>query len=81
MALCCCASQSGFTFDTHLFPYPADSMGYLHALGLPVTLNIHDASGVNNWDAMFPELAKYLGLPDTATKVCMCVYVLGLLCR
>jgi hypothetical protein len=35
--------RSGFTFDSHLFPYPTDSMDYLHALGLPVTLNIHDA--------------------------------------
>jgi len=60
---------SGFTFDSHLFPYPADSMQYLHALGLPVTLNIHDASGVNNWDAMFPALVEYLGLPASTTVV------------
>lgn len=25
---------SGFTFDSHLFPYPADTMDYLHALGM-----------------------------------------------
>ncbi len=60
---------SGFTFDSHLFPYPADSMAYLHAMGLPVTLNIHDASGVNDWDAMFPKLVDYLGLPADSTKV------------
>jgi hypothetical protein len=35
--------------------------------GLAITMNIHDASGVNNWDAMFPALVNYLGLPsDTA---------------
>ena len=60
---------SGFTFDTHLFPYPADSMANLAALGLPVTLNIHDASGVNNWDAMFPELVAYLGMPANSVTV------------
>jgi len=60
---------SGFTFDPHLFPYPADSMAYLHALGLPITLNLHDASGVNNWDAMFPELIQYLGLPADSKTV------------
>ena len=60
---------SGFTFDSHLFPYPADTMAYLKALGLPVTLNLHDASGVNNWDAMFPALINYLGLPANSTKV------------
>jgi alpha-glucosidase (family GH31 glycosyl hydrolase) len=37
---------SGFTFDPHLFPDPADSMGFLRAKGLHVTLNLHDASGV-----------------------------------
>mmetsp|Transcript_38622 Transcript_38622/g.76005 ORF Transcript_38622/g.76005 Transcript_38622/m.76005 type:complete len:1047 (+) Transcript_38622:22-3162(+) len=60
---------SGFTFDNHLFPHPKDSMDYLHALGLPVTLNIHDASGVNDWDAMFPALRDYLGLPADSKKV------------
>jgi hypothetical protein len=44
-------------------------MNYLKALGLPVTLNLHDASGVNNWDAMFPALAAYLGYPQGATVV------------
>jgi len=42
---------SGFTFDPHLFPFPRDSMEYLWRMGLPVTLNIHDASGVNSWCA------------------------------
>jgi hypothetical protein len=34
-----------------------------------ITINIHDASGVNNWELMFPELAAALGLPAGATKV------------
>lgn len=44
-------------------------MQYLKAMGLPVTMNLHDASGVNNWDAMFPALVQYLGLPPTSTVV------------
>jgi alpha-glucosidase (family GH31 glycosyl hydrolase) len=60
---------SGFTFDSNLFPYPGDTMSYLKALGLPVTLNIHDASGVNNWEAKFQELVQYLGLPPSSTVV------------
>eukprot|EP01116_Phalansterium_solitarium_P007898 TRINITY_DN2091_c0_g1_i4.p1 TRINITY_DN2091_c0_g1~~TRINITY_DN2091_c0_g1_i4.p1 ORF type:complete len:820 (+),score=372.39 TRINITY_DN2091_c0_g1_i4:134-2593(+) len=60
---------SGFTFDTHLFPFPADSMAWLKANGLHITLNLHDASGVNNWDAMFPALVRYLGLPNSTTVV------------
>ena len=31
-------------------------MGYLKALGLGITVNIHDASGVNSWEGKFNEL-------------------------
>ena len=41
----------------------------LKALGLPVSLNTHDAQGVNSWDAMFPAIRDYLGLPADATIV------------
>ena len=62
---------SGFTFDPHLFPYAEDDMGYLNAKGLAVTLNLHDASGVNHWDAMFKPLIDYLGMPADSKKVPM----------
>ena len=66
---CACAWQdwhtkddwSGFTFDEHIFPFPADDMGYLNKKGLIVTLNLHDASGVNHWDAKFPALLEATG--------------------
>jgi alpha-glucosidase len=44
-------------------------MGYLKALGMGITINIHDASGVNSWEAMFPALVDALGLPANTTKV------------
>ena len=44
-------------------------MGYLKAKGLIVTLNLHDASGVNSWDAMFPELMKQVGGDPSSKKV------------
>jgi hypothetical protein len=62
---------SGFTFDDHLFPNAADSMGLLKANGLGITVNVHDASGVNSWEAMFPQLVAALGLPAGTTKVPM----------
>ena len=62
---------SGFTFDGHIFPFAADDMGWLNKKGLIVTLNLHDASGVNNWDAMFPELLKSTGGDPAAKKVAM----------
>ena len=61
---------SGFTFDSHLYPSSEDAMAYLKALGLGITVNIHDASGINSWEAKFPELVAALGLdPATTTKV------------
>jgi alpha-glucosidase len=44
-------------------------MQYLKELGLHITLNLHDASGVNSWDAKFAELASYLGLPANSSVV------------
>lgn len=44
-------------------------MAFLKRKGLAITLNIHDASGVNSWEALFPELSSYLGLPANSTKV------------
>ena len=44
-------------------------MAYLKALGLGITVNIHDASGVNIWEDMFPQLIAALGLPEGTTKV------------
>ena len=35
-----------YTFDERLFPYPADSMGYLAHKGLHVAVNLHDDDGV-----------------------------------
>ena len=46
-------------------------MGFLKANGLGITLNIHDASGINSWESMFPPLVQALGLPNTTTKVPM----------
>ena len=44
-------------------------MSYLKALGLGITINIHDASGVNNWEEQFPALITALGLPANSTRV------------
>ena len=46
-------------------------MALLKANGLGITLNVHDASGVNSWEAMFPQLVAALGLPAGTTKVPM----------
>ena len=60
---------SGFTFDDHLYPDSADNMAYLKSLGLGITVNIHDASGVNSWEEKFPQLITALNLPANTTVV------------
>ena len=44
-------------------------MGYLNAKGLYVTLNLHDASGVNSWDAMFNKLTEFTGKGGAINKI------------
>jgi hypothetical protein len=59
---------TGFTFDQHLFPYPTDTMAALHALGLGITVNVHDNSGINSFEKQFQPLAQALGLPPSQTN-------------
>ncbi len=63
--VCGCGSSPLFTVSLCLL----GTVRMFVQMGLPVTLNLHDASGVNNWDAMFPDLIEYLGLPSTTTTV------------
>lgn len=60
----------GYTFDEHLFPYPADSLSALKTQGLRIAANLHDANGVGKYDAEFPAMCKALGLdPNTLTSI------------
>ena len=58
---------SGYTWDKDLFPDPKDFLTELHDQGLKVTLNLHPASGVQPWEAAYPEFARNMGI-DPATK-------------
>jgi alpha-glucosidase (family GH31 glycosyl hydrolase) len=49
---------TGYTFDPHLFPHPADTMAALHTAGLGVTVNVHDNSGVNSFEKQFKRLSQ-----------------------
>lgn len=59
----------GFSFDRRLFPFPADTLAYLKARGLGVALNLHDATGVNEWEDAFGALARFLRLPNGTAAV------------
>jgi alpha-glucosidase len=43
-------------------------MAALHAIGLGVTVNVHDNSGINSFEKQFQPLAQVLGLPPNQTN-------------
>jgi len=53
---------SGFSWDRNLFPYPADSMDYLHQKGLKVGANLHDATGIGKWEDKYDEVCAAMGI-------------------
>ncbi|MFZ0743437.1 MAG: TIM-barrel domain-containing protein [Terracidiphilus sp.] len=57
----------GYTWNKLLFPDPTQFLDKLHADGLKVTLNLHPASGIEPWEAHYPEMARAMGI-DPATK-------------
>ncbi|MGB6192138.1 MAG: TIM-barrel domain-containing protein [Terracidiphilus sp.] len=58
---------TGYTWNKLLFPDPATFLARLHADGLRTSLNLHPASGVQPWEAAYPEMARAMGI-DPATK-------------
>ena len=57
---------TGYSWDPSLFPFPADTVDYMHARGLHTGANLHDASGMNSWETQFPAFCAAMGL-DAAT--------------
>eukprot|EP00042_Codosiga_hollandica_P032126 m.200668 g.200668 ORF g.200668 m.200668 type:complete len:1028 (+) comp53818_c0_seq1:262-3345(+) len=53
---------TGYSWDLRLFPYPADTMASLHALGLHMAANIHDADGVGSWETSYSQMAQAVGI-------------------
>lgn len=52
---------TGYSWDKRLFGHVAeDRVSYLKHRGLAVTMNLHDANGVNPWEDEYQELAKFL---------------------
>jgi hypothetical protein len=55
---------TGWTWNTELFPDPANFISWLHSQNLKTTLNLHPADGIAPYEDNFPKLAKDLGLPN-----------------
>ncbi|HUK29594.1 MAG TPA: TIM-barrel domain-containing protein [Candidatus Acidoferrum sp.] len=58
---------TGYTWNNLYFPDPPEFLNWAHSEGLRVTLNMHPASGVQNFEQAYPEMARAMGI-DPATK-------------
>jgi Glycosyl hydrolases family 31/Domain of unknown function (DUF5110) len=58
---------TGYTWNKQLFPDPESFLKNLHDKGLNATLNLHPASGIQPWEAAYPEMARSMRI-DPATR-------------
>jgi Glycosyl hydrolases family 31/Domain of unknown function (DUF5110) len=58
---------SGYTWNKLLFPDPDQFLARLHADHLKTSLNLHPASGIQPWEAHYPEMARAMGV-DPASR-------------
>jgi hypothetical protein len=58
---------TGYTWNPIYFPDPEKFLAWVHGQGLKTTLNMHPASGVQPFEAQYPEMARAMGI-DPATK-------------
>lgn len=58
---------TGYTWNNIYFPDPTEFLAWVHQQGLKTTLNMHPASGVQPFEAAYPEMARAMGI-DPATK-------------
>jgi alpha-glucosidase (family GH31 glycosyl hydrolase) len=60
---------TGYTWNRRLFPDPDGFLKYLKSNNVQITLNIHPADGVASYETHFPEMAQWMGVDTTQTKV------------
>jgi len=59
---------SGYSWDQNLFPYPKDTMTYLSRKGLRVGANLHDATGIGNWEDRFEDVCERLKIDPKSVE-------------
>ncbi|BCS85299.1 alpha-xylosidase [Prevotella herbatica] len=60
---------TGYTWNRRLFPDPDGFLKYIKNNNLKITLNLHPADGVASYETHFPEMAQWMGVDTTKTKV------------
>jgi alpha-glucosidase len=59
---------TGYTWNKTYFPDPPAFLDWVHTQGLKVTLNMHPASGVQPFEAAYPEMARAMGIDPASRK-------------
>jgi alpha-glucosidase len=59
---------TGYTWNNSYFPDPPAFLDWVHRQGLKVTLNMHPASGVQPFEAAYPEMARAMGIDPASQK-------------
>ena len=54
---------TGYSWDEHLFSPSEDAIAYLKHNNLAVTLNLHDANGLNPWETRYEDMCQALNWP------------------
>ncbi|KAJ9446348.1 Alpha-xylosidase [Diplonema papillatum] len=52
----------GYTFDPHLYPFPKDTLDFLHYKGLHVAANLHDDNGILKNESRYLAACQAMGL-------------------
>ncbi|MDE7396810.1 MAG: alpha-xylosidase, partial [Muribaculum sp.] len=58
---------TGYTWNTDIFPEPAEMLKFIKDNNLQITMNLHPAEGVKNYEEKYDALKAYLGLPAADT--------------
>ena len=59
---------TGYTWNRKLFPDPKRFLTWLHNKNMKVTLNVHPADGVRDFEEIYPKMAKAMGIDPASEK-------------
>ena len=59
---------TGYTWNKKFFPDPERFMKRLHDKNMKVTLNVHPADGVRDFEEIYPKMAKAMGIDPASEK-------------
>ena len=59
---------TGYTWNRKFFPDPERFMKWLHDKNMKVTLNVHPADGVRDFEEIYPKMAKAVGIDPASEK-------------